>query len=260
MGSVLTGLDGHGAHGVRDHAVKRSEGAVLEPEGPVGDLLEARVVADHDDADPVVDGELAEESSDVSTMARVEICSGLIREDDRGFVGERACDGDALLLSAGQLIGTEAEAIREADLREEFSGAPLGRAALDAGEIARDLHVFDGGERSQEIEVLEHESEMMGAERGEVSLGRGGKVDAVDQDGATGGAQHRAEHEEQGGLAAAGGSHDQDDFAGLHVEVHVAHRVDGDAAFAVGLGQVTHGDSRHGHVMVSGMRWRDPLV
>ena len=48
----------------------------------------------------------------------------------------------------------------------------------------------------------------------------------------------RAEHEQQGGLAAAGRAHDQHDLAGGDVEVDVADGGDGEVAFAEGLGEV----------------------
>jgi hypothetical protein len=56
---VLVGGDGHAANGVGGHGGELAEGAVFEPEDAVGDLFEAIVVGDDDDAAAVLGGELA---------------------------------------------------------------------------------------------------------------------------------------------------------------------------------------------------------
>ena len=47
--------------------------------------------------------ELVEEGHDLGARMAVEVAGRLVGEDQRGFGDERAGDGDALLLAAGQL-------------------------------------------------------------------------------------------------------------------------------------------------------------
>ena len=53
----------------------------------------------------------------------VEIAGGLVGEDQSGPVGERAGDGDALLLAAGELARPVGQAFGEAERAEQGFGA-----------------------------------------------------------------------------------------------------------------------------------------
>jgi len=57
-------------------------------------------VGDHDEGLAVVGDRLAEQVEDLGAGARVEVAGGLVGEDDLRLARQRACDGDALLLSA----------------------------------------------------------------------------------------------------------------------------------------------------------------
>lgn len=116
---VAGGFDGHAADGVGGHGGEPVEGAVFEPQDPVGDLAEPVVVADDDDAAAVLFGEAAEETGDLPSVAGVEVGGRFVGEGDGGVVGERAGDGNALLLAAGELVGSEGEAFGEHDALEE---------------------------------------------------------------------------------------------------------------------------------------------
>ena len=72
-------------------------------------------------------GELAEDPHDLLRCRRVEIARRLVGEQDRRPIDERAGDGDALALAAGQLVGPVLHAIAELHALEGFDGA---RAAL----------------------------------------------------------------------------------------------------------------------------------
>jgi hypothetical protein len=54
----------------------------------------------------------------------------------------------------------------EADLGEQVGGAPASGAAGGAGQVAGQLDVLEGVEGREEIEVLEDEPEVVGAQRG----------------------------------------------------------------------------------------------
>jgi hypothetical protein len=75
------GLDGHAAHRIGGHRGKLPEPAVFEPEDAVGDLLEAVIVGDDQDASTVVDGELAQQAGNVPPVAGVEVGGRFVGKD-----------------------------------------------------------------------------------------------------------------------------------------------------------------------------------
>src|SRR6266545_7304694 len=242
-------LDGHAADRVVRHRGQHPEGPVFQPEDPVGDLLQAGVVADDHHAAAVLGGELAQQPGDLAAVGAVEVGGRLVGQDERRVVGQRPGDRHALLLPAGELVGAEAEAVAQPHPFEQLAGAPVGGGAGDPGEVAGQLDVLGGAERAEQVEVLEDEAEAVGAQGGQPPLGRAGEVDAVEEDGPGGGSQHRAEHQQQGGLAAARGPHDEHDLARGHAEVDVAGGADRQGACAVRLGAPADADrlGRGGH-------------
>ena len=78
--------------------------------GVGGDVV---LVRDHDDRLALL-VKFGEEVHDFDAHRRVEIAGRLVREDDDGVRRERAGDGDALLLSARELVRPVVEALAEA--------------------------------------------------------------------------------------------------------------------------------------------------
>ena len=97
-------------------------------------------------------GELAEEAEDVFAVGGIEIAGGLIGQNERGAVDEGAGDGDALLFAAGKLGGQGGGARGKADAREGGGDAGGALGSGDAGELERELDVFGGGERGEQME------------------------------------------------------------------------------------------------------------
>jgi len=98
---------GGGALVVDDRAVVN----VNHARGLAGDR---RVVADHDDR--LARGvQLLEQPDDALARGRVQVARGLVREHDRRSFDQRAGDGHALHLSAGELRGLVLQAVGEAD-------------------------------------------------------------------------------------------------------------------------------------------------
>jgi hypothetical protein len=156
-----------------------------------------------DHAAAVVGGELAQQPGDVVAVAGIEVGGGLVGQDDAGVVGEGPGDGDALLLAAGELVGSEVQPLAKAQAGEQFEGSPPGSAAKHGGEVAGQFDVLEGVKCGEQVEVLEDETEVPGTEGWEGPVGSGGEVGAIDGDGTGRGAEHGAEHQQQGGLAAA---------------------------------------------------------
>jgi len=63
------------------------------------------VVCDDDDARGLLMGDFAEELHHLSAPVAVERGGGFVGKDEAGLVGQRAGDGHALLLAAGEGVG-----------------------------------------------------------------------------------------------------------------------------------------------------------
>ena len=117
--------------------------------------------------------ELFDEVEDLPGGDGVEVRGRLVGEDELRLAGHGPGDGHALPLSAGELVGTLAGLIAQADLIEPVANAlaPLRRG--DVLQQERILDVLVRGEDRDEVEGLEDEAERVAA--------RGGK--AVQRDG-----------------------------------------------------------------------------
>ena len=72
--------------------------------------------------------ELRQQLDDLDAVAVVEVARGLVGEEQRRIVDERAADCDALLLSAAQLIGERVSQTRLLDSRPKSCGTmPISR-------------------------------------------------------------------------------------------------------------------------------------
>jgi len=194
------------------------------------------VVADDHHRAVVLSSELAQQTGDLTADGGVEVGGGLVGQDDRRIVGERAGDRHPLLLPAGELLRPETEPVAEPDALQQSTGALVGGVA-GAGEVARQLDVLGDGERRQQVEVLEDEAEAAGAQARQAPLGGAGDVQAADLDDTGGRPQHRPQHQQQGGLAAAGRAHEQHHLAGVDVQVDAADGGHGQLTLAEGLGE-----------------------
>ena len=77
----------------------------------------------------------------------VEIAGGLVGEDQSGPVGERAGDGDALLLAAGKLARAVGQAVGEAERAEQRFG-PLPRLGGAAPRTSWGMTTFSSALKS----------------------------------------------------------------------------------------------------------------
>ena len=118
-------VDGLVAH----HAAVAHDEVALAVAGDV------ELVGDHDDGDALV-VEFLEHAHDLDGGPAVEVAGRLVGEEDRGVVDERAGDGDALLLAAGELVGIMVGAVRQADDFEAVQ-RPLAHFAATSGAAGR---------------------------------------------------------------------------------------------------------------------------
>ena len=140
--------------------------AVADVDDAMGELGDVGFVGDDDDGVAAM-VELVEERHDLVAGLGVEVAGGLVGEDDRGAIDERAGDGDALALSAGELVGLVAHAAVEVD------GVQRGGGAFDAfggrGAVVdqRELDVVQRRGAGEQVEGLKDEADLAVADAGE---------------------------------------------------------------------------------------------
>ena len=112
-----------------------------------------------------------EQVDDLAARRRVEVAGRLVGEHDARVDGECARDRDALLLAARQVCGKMDRALCEADFVEQGERAIAEIRIADAGRGELRLDVLDGGQRRDQIELLEDEAERAQAQLCELVVG-----------------------------------------------------------------------------------------
>ena len=162
---------------------------------------EREVVRDEHDRRPRFAVERLEQLDDARAGVAVEIAGRLVGEEDARRVGERARDGDALLLAAGELRREVIEPVAEPDAREQLARARAGAAV--AAQLERHLHVLERGERRDQLKALEDESNFLAAQPRALVLVHRGEVGVVEQHLAARRRVESGEQAEERRLAAA---------------------------------------------------------
>ena len=178
----------------------------------------------HDRLAELVDG-APHERQDLAAGRAVEVAGRLVGEDDRRSAGERAGDGDALLLATRQLARAVRQPVAQAD-RVDHVVDPR-RVALGAAEHQRQRDVLLGGERRDQVVRLEHEPDLLAAQFGEVLVVERGEVRVADVDGALGERVEPGEAVQQRRLAGSRRTHDRREPAGFERDRHAVEGVDG---------------------------------
>ena len=104
--------------------------------------------------------ELHQRLEDVIGGVRIEISGRLVGEQHPRRIGDRARDGDALLLAAGQFGGPVRDALAETEIAQNFRRALDGLGALQPADHLRQHDVFERGEFRQQTVRLVDEADV----------------------------------------------------------------------------------------------------
>ena len=96
---------------------------------------------------------------DLFAVLGIEVGGRLVSQDELGVGSKRPGDCDALLLSAGELIGAVMGAVGESDCFQHFIDAFLAIRGFCAIQQERHLNIFIGCESGDERKELEYESD-----------------------------------------------------------------------------------------------------
>ena len=168
-----------------------------------------------DDHRHAVFRKVAHEVEHLADHLGVERGGRLVEEHDLGRHGERAHDGDTLLLAAGEHRGILVCLVGKADALKQRHGLRVGlRLGLEAqldgceGDVLLDRHM------REEVEVLEHHAHLAAVEVQVDLLAVEG--DILEVNGAGGRLLEEVQAAQQRRFAAAGGADDGHDLALFH--------------------------------------------
>ena len=194
--------------------------AALHVDGVVGHLLQLREHVARDEHGAALGGEGADQDPEVDPRLRIEAARGLVEQQHRRVVHERAGEAHPLLLPAGEhagrLVGELVEVHERDELLRPRRGALLREAVQAAGQLER-------RPRRQRRPGAEHVGHPAGdrADAGGVLE----RVDPADPDRAGVGGEQRRQHQQQRRLARAVRADQARDAAGGGGEGHAPHGV-----------------------------------
>ena len=144
---------------------------------------------------------------------RVEGAGRLVGQQQRPASGDRPGDRHPLLFTPGQLAGEPAPDGSQAKRVQQAAGAGHRRFRPDAVQFQRERHVLGGGQRREQVGLLEDEADLPPQRLGEPGLVQAGQVAAGQQDPAGGRPVQPARQPQQGRLARTAGPHDGHELA-----------------------------------------------
>ena len=205
-------------HGCRLPSLPAADGDLVEPHHLVEARGQALVVADHDQRRAGLRRFGEQQVEEGGLAVAVERRGRLVGHDQLRRADQRAGGGNALLLADAQVGGRaaarqvrlEAEAA-SADARPRPRPVPWPSRACGVGrEAQRQQHVVDDRAVGQQVEHLEDDAEVLGAEAVAGRGGQPGDVGAEDLDASRLRRDDAAKQAEEGRLAAARRADQQD--------------------------------------------------
>jgi len=245
--------------GVGEDALQLALGdhlAVEEVNLALGMGGKAGIVGNHADGCALT-VQVGQQAHDGLAVLTVQVSGWLVGEQDGRGSGEGAGNGDALLLTAGELGGIVAHAMGHVDALKRVLDTVLALACRHAGAIGqRQLDVLVDGEVADQVEALEDEADLLVADAGAVTEVQVGDLFRVEGVAAVSGSVEQADDREQRRLAAAGGAGHGNVLAAGDVEVNARERVGFDLVGVEDLGEVLDLDQvvGCGHIVVSPSR------
>ena len=130
--------------------------AVIEDGNVVAHLFDnAHLVGDDDDRYAELPVYVLYQFKDLTCRFRVEGAGGLVAQQNLGVGGERAGNGYALLLAAGELSGIGVCLVGKTDKLKKLSCAFFGLGLFDACKLHREADILQACALHEQIEVLE---------------------------------------------------------------------------------------------------------
>jgi len=152
------------------------------------------------------------------TVGGVEVTGRFIGEDELGVIDDGAGNCDTLLLTTRELLWVVVTAVHDLhfiqyDFHALFSFRSF-YTEVDEGK----LYVFEYGQLIDQVEALEYETDISFTEVGAFAFVKVSHFGTIEQKASAIGIIQQTEDIQEGGFAAARGSHDGDKFAFFYLK------------------------------------------
>ena len=232
--------------------------AVAHGEHPVGKRGDIRLMRDDNDRDALLAIECNERLHDLMRGAGIEVASRFVCQQQTRRVDQCPGDGDALLLSTGELSRRVAFALGQTEQCQSLPRPRNTRPGTD-GTLCRieqwQSDILDRTGAGQQIETLKHEAEAFTANAGQLRLGQPGHVDTLEEILSAAGSIEAAQNRHQSRFAGSGRAHDGNELAGLDRDTYAVECADVHVAGAVCPRDILDPDDRLRHHCPA---WLDP--
>ena len=221
---------------------------------------DARVVGHKHDRLGMIDDERAQQFDDPARVLGIEGSGRLVGEDDRRRGDQRPRDRSALLLTAGEGIGTVVGAVPHADGLEGGAGGRVTAGLGDAVEHQRQADILDERQFGKQVVALEDEADPAPPDQRQVIVAEGRQVDSLEEHLPGGRPGDATEKVEERALSRPRGPGDGHELPWLDLDIdttdrlHTGRRSGGGEA----LLEVFGAEDRHGVTSLgSGTAWRE---
>jgi hypothetical protein len=175
-------------------------------------------MSDHKEGAPILFSNLAKQFENLLSGIRIKRAGRLVGKHDRGTPGYSSCDSYALSFSNRKLIRSGMKTIAQSDPMKDFSGPLKDIRTLATAEPQPNGNILDCGERSKEMEGLEHHSTMGTPMLVELCGVQGSKVNTGHRHLANIGATQTRDKVEKGALSATTRSGKSNRFPGFDLK------------------------------------------
>src|SRR5579875_154500 len=215
--------------------------AVSDMNDAVGMSSDVWLMRDQDDRVAFIVQTLKETHNFLTGM-RIEGAGGLISQENRGVIDERAGDGYALSLASGEFIWlvqhTLFEVYRAQGTASSLQSLVRGHPSVNQGK----LYIMEGGRASQEIERLKYEADLFVTNPRQLVIVHVADQLAIEIVEAFGGGIEAPDEIHESRFTGTGGPHDGDIFAALNFDVNSRDGVDFLIAHDIGLPEIIGAD------------------
>ena len=179
------------------------------------------VMGDIDHGGGQVAVQLAKLDPHVAAQGGVEVGERFVEQEDLGVAHDGAANGDALALAAGQLAGLQLQLVGQLQDLGRFGDLGLDLGLGQFLHAQREGDVFEDRQMGVKRIALEHHRDAA------IDRGKGRHIGAVDHDLARSGGFQTCDDAQEGGLAAAGGADEDDEFLVLDGKVDALQHLGG---------------------------------
>ena len=191
-------------------------------------------MGDHDNSRAEVAAEAGEQLQNLLTGSAVESSCGLVTEEKGRVFAQGPCNGNSLLLAAGELRGKVVHPLPQPHLLQHLPGIES-----VAADLPGQLHILQRRQVLHQVIKLKDKPNVHPPVFGELPVRQGCDLLAADGDGAGGGPVHPAEQIQAGGFARAGVPVNHAELALVDGKGHMVgcmdHHFTGDIIFADGI-------------------------